>query len=157
MERRKEDSMIKFSKVNSQYGCFSNFYLTDVEYDGLHFSNSEAAWQAQKCLYENTKLNFQTKTPSQAKMSGRRVKLRSDWEEVKYDLMVDVCYAKFSQHPELKQILLSTNDEILVEDTTGWHDNIWGSCSCPKCRNIVGKNLLGKALMEVREKIKKEN
>ena len=70
--------------------------------------------------------------------------------------MVDVCYAKFTQNEDLKDILLSTGNEELCENTTGWHDNIWGNCECPKCKDIIGKNLLGKALMEVRDRIKEE-
>ena len=148
--------MIKFSKTNDKYGCFSNFYLAPVNFNGMTFTNNEAAWQAQKCAIKRTIANFQTKTPSQAKASGRRVKLRPDWEEVKYGLMVDVCYAKFTQNEDLKDILLSTGNEELCENTTGWHDNIWGNCECPKCKDIIGKNLLGKALMEVRDRIKEE-
>ena len=148
--------VIKFSKTCGKYGCFSNFFICPVEYDGMIFSNSEAAWQAQKCVIESTKKNFQTKNPSQAKASGRRVKLRPDWEEVKYNLMVDVCYAKFTQNENLKKIL-ETGDNELVENTTGWHDNIWGHCECSKCIDKPYRNLLGKALMEVREKIKAED
>lgn len=148
--------MIRFSKSSGKYGCFSNFYLCPVAFDGMNFSNSEAAWQSQKCVIISTKKNFEIKSPSQAKASGRRVKLREDWEDVKYQLMIDVCYAKFTQNPALKEILLSTGEEELIEDTTGWHDNIWGNCSCAKCMNIEGKNLLGKALMEVRKKIREE-
>jgi predicted NAD-dependent protein-ADP-ribosyltransferase YbiA (DUF1768 family) len=58
---------------------------------------------------------------------------------------------KFSQHPELQNILLETGDTYIEENTTGWHDNIWGNCHCPKCQKIKGQNLLGKALMDVRE------
>jgi len=148
--------VIKFSKTDGKYGCFSNFYLAPVEFDGMKFTNSEAAWQAQKCIIESTKKIFQTKNPSQAKSSGRRVKLRKDWEEVKYGLMVDVCYAKFTQNKDIKEILLSTGDNDIQENTTSWHDNIWGHCECPKCMNKPFQNLLGKALMEVREKIKEE-
>lgn len=64
--------------------------------------------------------------------------------------MVGVLICKFG-NPELRKILLSTGDEELVEDTTSWHDNIWGNCDCPRCRNIPGQNLLGKALMQVRD------
>ena len=149
--------MIKFSKAIGTYGCFSNFYICPISFDGMNFTNSEAAWQSQKCEILKTKKNFETKTPSQAKMSGRRVKLRKDWEEVKYQLMIDVCYEKFTQNPQLKEILLSTKEEELVENTTGWHDNIWGNCECPKCANIEGKNLLGKALMEVRKILRAES
>ena len=68
--------------------------------------------------------------------------------------MHKVVYAKFSKNENLRQILLSTKDEELVEDTTGWHDNIWGDCSCPKCQYIKGRNKLGKILMQVRDEIK---
>jgi ribA/ribD-fused uncharacterized protein len=83
-------------------------------------------------------------------------KLRSDWEDVKALLMIDVLHAKFTQHPELAKVLLSTGNATLVEDTTGWHDNTWGNCDCERCANIKGKNLLGKSLMEVRLRLKKE-
>lgn len=148
--------MIKFRKTDPLYGCFSNFYLTDVEFRGLKFTSSEAAWQAQKCINEGDKKIFQTKTPSEAKSLGRRVNLRPDWEKIKYQLMINICYAKFSQNLKIKEILLSTGEEELIEDTTGWHDNQWGNCDCPKCKNIVGQNLLGKALMEVRNRLRAE-
>lgn len=65
--------------------------------------------------------------------------------------MVEVLQAKFSQNPDLQEILKGTGEEELVENTTGWHDNIWGNCECEKCVGKPGKNLLGKALMEVRK------
>ena len=70
--------------------------------------------------------------------------------------MVDVCYAKFSQNKELKSILQATGEEELIENTTAWHDNVWGNCECEHCKETEGKNLLGKALMEVRSKLKLE-
>ena len=145
---------ILFKKTDKKYGCFSNFYPCTVEFNGIKYKNSEAAWQAQKTLDETKRLEFANMTPSYAKKEGRRVKLRKDWELVKYNLMVEVLKAKFSQNPELKEILMSTGDEFIIEDTTGWHDNIWGSCSCPRCDGITGQNLLGKALMQVRDSFK---
>ena len=112
--------MIKFTKYG-RYGCFSNFYNTDVEFSGVHYTSAEAAFQAQKCADDSIKSEFSSLTPAEAKRKGRHVPLRHDW------------------------------DEELVEDTTSWHDNIWGNCGCPRCRNIHGQNLLGKALMQVRD------
>ena len=57
--------------------------------------------------------------------------------------------AKFKQNEEIKKILLSTGDEIIVENTT--NDHYWG---CGK--DGSGKNMLGKILVEVREKLSKE-
>ena len=90
----------------------------------------------------------------EAKKAGRTVKLRPDWEEVKLDVMHEACLAKFSQHEYLKEALLSTGDEEIIENTTAWHDNIWGNCDCPRCSNKVGQNLLGKTLMRVREELR---
>ena len=56
-------------------------------------------------------------------------------------------------NPELRDLLLATGDEELVEGNY-WHDNEWGNCTCPRCKNIPGKNKLGKLLMQVREEIK---
>lgn len=140
---------IKFSKNN----YLSNFYPCNVEFDGVVYKSSEAAWQAQKTLDLEQRKKFCNCSASEAKKLGRRVKLRSDWEDIKYKLMVDVCYAKFSQNKELEDKLKSTGTELLIENTTGWHDNIWGNCECSKCTNKIGKNLLGKALMLVRFKL----
>lgn len=82
------------------------------------------------------------------------VKLREDWEKVKYDCMKITLRCKFTQNKNLKEKLLATKDAILIEDTTGWHDNIWGDCNCVRCKNKKGENLLGKALMEIRDELK---
>lgn len=145
--------MIKFTKTNKEYGCFSNFHSCEVTYEGITYPNAEAAWQSLKTLDAEKRARFATYTAAGSKKMGRRVELRPDWEEVKYDLMVEVLQAKFSQNPDLREILKGTGEEELVENTTGWHDNIWGNCECEKCVGKPGKNLLGKALMEVRKRL----
>lgn len=144
---------IKFSGKKGYYECFSNFYECNIEFEGLYYKSSEAAWQAQKSLSADERKKFCDLSASKAKKRGRQTELRGDWEEVKYQLMVDICKAKFTQNSYLMPILLGTKDEELIEDTTPRHDNIWGNCECKECKNIEGKNLLGKALMEVRSKL----
>lgn len=67
--------------------------------------------------------------------------------------MYSVLKAKFEQNPFLKQKLLDTNDDILIEYNT-WCDNIFGDCTCPKCVHIQGQNYLGKLLMQLREEFR---
>ena len=52
--------------------------------------------------------------------------MRPDWENVKYSLMIDVCFAKFSLNQDLNDILLGAGQEELVENATGWHNNNLG-------------------------------
>lgn len=61
---------------------------------------------------------------------------------------------KFNQ-PEFREKLLLTQDEDLIEGNW-WHDNIWGDCSCPKCKDIPGKNRLGILLMEIRSQLQNQ-
>jgi ribA/ribD-fused uncharacterized protein len=73
--------------------------------------------------------------------------LRSDWEQVKDDVMRAAVLQKFLTHQDIQQTLLGTGDEELVEATT--NDYYWG-CGT----NGTGKNMLGKILMEVRAELR---
>lgn len=148
---------IKFSRRDKKYGCFSNFTPCTIVFDGITYKSTEAAWQAQKTLDKKERESFSNLSPSEAKKKGRHVNLRKDWEDVKYELMVEICLQKFRGNSEYEKTLIYTGDEEIIEDTTGWHDNVWGNCDCPKCINKPGRNLLGKALMEVRERLWQEN
>ncbi|WP_295031466.1 NADAR family protein [uncultured Methanobrevibacter sp.] len=130
-----------------EYYFLSNFYHVDVEYDGIVYKNTEAAFQAQKVLDDNEKLLFSDLYPREAKKLGRRVKLRKDWNDVKDNYMYEICKAKFTQHEDLAEKLLETGDEELVEGNT-WNDTYWGVC------NGKGKNQLGKTLMRIREELR---
>lgn len=135
---------------SEKYEFLSNFYEKPFTYNGVEYKTSEHAFQAAKCANkDDAKKIIDADTPGKAKRLGRRITLRSDWEDVKIDIMYDILIAKFSDQ-DLKQKLLDTRDVILIEGTT-WHDNTWGNCTCDKCKNIVGKNYLGKSLMKVRE------
>ena len=52
--------MIKFSRSNEKYGCFSNFYPCSVEYGGIVYPNSECAWQSLKTLDMEKRKKFAT-------------------------------------------------------------------------------------------------
>lgn len=126
----------------------SNFYNCPVQFGGYTFQNSEAAFQSMKCP-ERMK-EFTNLSPSSAKALGRRVQLRSDWEEVKDYIMEAVCYAKFTQNDDLKQKLIATGDAKLVEGNT-WNDIYWGMCKGK------GQNKLGEILMKLREEFQNES
>lgn len=124
-----------------KYYFLSNYYNCDVYYKGYHFNNTEAAFHSQK---DPTRVKeFLTLTPNEAKKLGRKVKLRADWEEIKDNIMYEICLAKFTQNTILKEKLLQTGNAILIEGNT-WHDNYWGKY------NEQGLNKLGNILMRIR-------
>ena len=133
------------STFRDEYFFLSNFFAAPVAYQGLRFTNSEAAFQAAKC--PSRMKEFCSLDPSTAKRLGRRVELRIDWEEAKFGVMYDICKAKFTQNPELGQKLLDTGDAELIEGNT-WGDRIWGVCQGS------GQNNLGKILMRIRSELR---
>lgn len=136
-----------------EYDFLSNFYDAPVEYKGLRYKNNEAAFQGAKCPGRESE--FTSLRPGQAKRLGRRLPLRADWEDVKEQVMYEVCKAKFTQNDDLRQRLLATGYSYLAEGNT-WHDNEWGVCRCISCQDIVGKNKLGKILMRIRSELADE-
>lgn len=134
------------STFKGDYFFLSNFYVVPVFYQGIRFESSEAAFQAAKC--PERMQDFCGLNPQMAKRLGRRVALRPDWEEVKYNVMYQICKAKFLQNPELVKRLIETGDAELVEGNT-WGDKVWGVC------NGAGENHLGKVLMRIREELRR--
>lgn len=132
----------------------SNFYNAPVTYDGCNYLNNEAAFQSAKLKDKGLRNCFSNLQPNDAKKLGRKIELREDWESIKFGVMREVIRCKFNQNPDLVKKLIGTGNEELIEGNT-WHDNTYGNCSCEKCKNIVGKNVLGKILMEERTRFKK--
>lgn len=140
------------SKFRGKYMFLSNFYEGEIfYYNQIPFTNVEAAFQSQKDLSKQNE--FSMLNPSDSKRKGRKVNLRSDWEEVKEKIMYDILYEKFTQDMNLKQKLLNTQEHVLVEGNY-WHDNYWGTCLCDKCKTKDKKNNLGKLLMQLREELR---
>lgn len=134
------------------YGCFSNFSAHGFMLDELYWATSEHYFQAQKFVdTPHLEKVRQTKTPKDAANMGRNrsLPLRSDWEQVKDDVMRKAVLQKFKTHAEIREILLATGDEVLVENSP--IDYYWG---CGK--DGSGKNKLGQILMEVREVLRSE-
>lgn len=127
------------------YEFLSNFYPCSVAYNGITYPSAEHAYQAQKSGNNRVQKIFATlQTPGDAKVFGRALKVREDWDSIKDLVMYNVVYAKFTQNRDLSDRLIHTNKRTLVE-TNHWKDTYWGVC------DGVGKNRLGEILMQVRK------
>lgn len=133
-----------------EYAFLSNFYEHPVEYEGIIYPTNEHAFQAAKT--NDMMIREQVAacpTPGKAKQMGRRIPLRADWEDVKTQVMMDICRAKFSD-PVLQEKLLTTAGCYLIEGNH-WGDTCWGQV------NGKGENRLGRILMELRDEFGKEH
>lgn len=142
--------IVHFYSTSDEYGCFSNFAAYPIELDGQRWPTSEHYFQAKKFEeLEQREAIRQTNSPMQAARMGRdrKKKLRPDWESVKVDVMMDAVRAKFTQHEELRFVLLGTGDAKLVEHTA--NDKYWGDGG-----DGSGKNMLGQILMQVRRELR---
>jgi ribA/ribD-fused uncharacterized protein len=148
-----DNNVINFYLANGEYGCFSNFSRHRVFLKDRVWKTSEHYFQAQK--FAGTEFEEKVRlapTPKEAAELGRNRKfpLRKDWETVKDDVMRDALRAKFTQHEDLRRILLGTKDATLVEHTA--NDNYWADGG-----DGSGQNMLGRLLMELREELKKDD
>jgi ribA/ribD-fused uncharacterized protein len=141
---------IRFYSTREPYGCFSNFYPAPIWVDGKRWRTSEHYFQAQKFAGTPREEEVrEARSPMMAARLGRSRKhrLRPDWERVKEDVMRRAVLAKFEQHGELRSVLLSTGDAVLIEHTE--RDSYWGDGG-----DGTGLNRLGRILMDVRSELR---
>lgn len=124
----------------------SNFYKSDVLFEGLTYPSIEHAYQAAKFTDSDKRERIsEMKTPQEAKKAGRtKAFFRPDWDSIKLSVMKGLVQRKFHPGSELSVKLIDTGDQELVEGNW-WKDTFWGVCKGK------GENWLGRLLMEQRE------
>lgn len=143
--------IIYFYSVNDKYGEFSNFAAYPIKVNGTVWATSEHYFQAMKFTAVKDQRTVRlAKTPMEAAKKGRdrKRKLKRNWESIKDNVMREAVLQKFSQHKDLKALLLATGEAKLVEHTE--NDVYWGDGG-----DGSGKNKLGQILMDVRETLRR--
>ncbi len=142
---------IRFYRANEKpFGAFSNLFRCPVEFEGTVYPTSEHAYQAGKAIKPAVRqwiLN--APTPALAAMAAHGLYVWDvvpDWAQIKFDRMRAVLRAKFDQHADLRELLLSTGEARLVEAGTVNNavNRLWGEVGGK------GENMLGVMLMELR-------
>lgn len=146
--------------------CLSQWWLADFVVAGITYRSTEHWMMAEKArLFDDeAALNqiLAARSPAEAKKLGREIQHFEPevWEAQKVAIVIAGNLHKFGQHPELKKFLLSTGDRVLVEASPV--DTIWGiglAADSPAAANPEqwqGPNLLGFALMEVRDRLRRQ-
>lgn len=146
---------IHFYRANEKpYGVFSNLYPRTIVFETRQFPTAEHAYQAGKARKAVVReWILSAPTPALVAMAAHGLytwDITSDWSKVKFDRMRAVLRAKFTQHDDLRQILLSTGNARLVEAArvANGVNRTWGEV------NGKGLNMLGVLLMELREELR---
>ena len=158
IEPKQNSLEIHFYRANEKpFGVFSNLFKRSFSFEGVEYPTAEHAYQAGKARKEAVRdwiLN--APSPALVAMAAHGLytwDIAPNWSKIKFSRMKAVLIEKYSQNPDLAEILISTGDARLVESATT--DNLvnrtWGEV------NGKGKNMLGVLLMEVRSELKSEN
>lgn len=155
--------VVCFHNPNEENGYLSNWYFSTFIIDDITYSSMEQYMMYQKAICFNdieiSKKILATDDVSKIKQLGREVSNYNEnyWNGVRQIIVYEGLIAKFSQNEELKTKLIETKDYFLAE--CAMKDRIWGiglSMTDPNRFNKElwnGKNLLGYALMKVRDKL----
>ena len=138
------------NSFDNEYAFLSNFYPSPIQDEFGVYLTVEHYFQAKKAANKEDFFTIiSAPTPGKAKRLGKKIALRTDWEEIKDQVMLEGLRKKFSIL-EFKILLLFTGDNEIIEGNY-WGDTYWGVC------RGIGQNKLGKLLMQVREEIKGSN
>jgi ribA/ribD-fused uncharacterized protein len=153
-----------FHRPEEPHGYLSNWYTSPFDLDGMHFSSVEQYIMYRKCMIfgdeTSAKAVLATEDTAAQQAIGRKAAgyIGSVWAGMRQMVVLRGLMAKFSQNEDLKQKLLDTGDAYLVE--CAGSDKIW-ACGIRlnddkrfDASNWTGDNILGFALMEVREMLR---
>lgn len=149
---------IRFYRASERpWGAFSNLFRREVDFEGETFATSEHAYQAGKARKpEVRRWLMDAPSPALLAMAAHGLyywDVAPGWSTTKFDRMRAVLRAKFTQHSDLRELLLSTGDVRLVESATVDNEvnRLWGEVGG------VGRNMLGTMLMELRAELRSKD
>jgi len=151
----RKDSVV-FRKTNERFGGLSNMASGfPLEVNGIRILTSEALYQACRFPHrpEVQRLVIHQGSPMTAKMKSKlhRKGTRSDWDKVRVNIMRWCLRVKLAQNwQKFSELLLATGDRPIVEESR--KDDFWGAKAADE-ETLVGMNVLGRLLMELREKL----
>ena len=144
--------------------CLSQWFDCEFEVEGVLYHTAEQYMMAQKALLFGDHAThariMAADEPKVIKALGREIVgfEQAMWDENKYRIVMNGNVAKFSQNEHLKAFLMETGEAVLAEASP--YDGIWGICltmddpQAKEPERWQGENLLGFALMEVRDMIR---
>lgn len=154
----------KNKKGTISKSCFSQWYSCSFEVENIKYHSAEQYMMAEKArLFKDKEVLeeiLKAKEQKEIKELGRKVKNFNLelWNSCKYEIVLQGNLAKFRENEDFKEFLLNSENKIIVEASP--YDKVWGiglvadDEKINNPNNWKGENLLGFALMEVRDLIR---
>ena len=145
---------VRIYKTDEEWGILCNFGHMPIAVDGVTFDTSERLFQLMKFKDEEpVKAVYNAINPKMTTKHWEKTHRREDWGKMIIDAMKYCLTMKYEQSEEFRQELKRSNGKIIVEDQTSFtkkNPDAWGV----KLQGdyFVGPNLLGRLLMELRDK-----
>lgn len=157
LRRYERATSVVFLKTREAFGGLSNMASGfPLKINGVRIFTSEALYQACRFPYrpEVQQLIIRQASPMTAKMKSKpyRHESRPDWDSVRVKIMRWCLRVKLAQNwASFSNLLLETGDRPIVEQSR--KDDFWGAKETEE-GTLVGRNVLGRLLMELREAVK---
>lgn len=159
IERYPAEQTVGFTTTKAEWGVFSNFAKTPMVVNGIEFACVEKLYhyirlndEAERAAYLKLKPNMGLKM--KAKAFAKRGVERADWREIAVDVMRFCLNHKYQSSAEFRKALAESHDKYIVEDESNRRKkpDSWGVVLDATTNEYYGKNIMGRLLMELREK-----
>lgn len=144
---------VPFSEVKGEWGIFSNFAHTPIQYDGVTYKNVEQLFQMMKFTDKEVREKVYAATnPKMTAKHFEKTHRRNDWGMIIVDAMKQCLQLKYEQSEELRKALKRSKGKYIVEDQSSFKKS-WADTWGVKRQGdfYVGPNLMGRLLMELRD------
>lgn len=161
IERYPAERTIGFTTTTAEWGIFSNFAKTPMVVNGIEFACVEQLFHYIRLNNEAERAEYLQLTPNmglkmKAKAFAKRGVERADWREIAVDVMRFCLNHKYQSSAKFREALANSGNQYIIEDESNrkkWPDS-WGAVLDTATGEYYGKNIMGRLLMELREKKK---
>ena len=159
VERYPAEQTIGFTSTAAEWGIFSNFAKTPMVVNGVEIACVEQLFHYIRLNNEQERAEYLKLTPNmglkmKAKAFAKRGIERSDWKDIAVDVMRFCLNCKYQSSAEFRKALAVSGDRFIVEDESNRKKkpDSWGAVLDTATGEYFGKNIMGRLLMELREK-----
>ena len=159
IDRYPAEQTIGFTSTAAEWGILSNFAKTPMVVNGVEFACVEQLYHYIRLNNEQERTAYLKLTPNlglkmKAKAFENRGVERSDWKEIAVDVLRFCLNHKYQASAEFRKALADSGDKYIVEDESNRKNkpDSWGAVLDTTTNEYYGKNIMGRLLMELREK-----